>query len=482
MTANHERERTMRKRNSLAAAVLAAALGTAACGEGLTDINVNPNEPTVVAAEYLFTNAVEASISRAMGSTVTMDLTGLWIQHYAESRYTEEDRYELRDQTVQTQWAGFWAGPMQDFNEVVTKGAEAGRPNVEAMGVIMRSWTYQVITDLWGDIGYTDALRGRVPGSENTVAYDPQEQVYKGLVSELAAASAMLDPAGVRMGNADLLYQGDPVKWRRFANSLRLRLAMRMAAADETAARAAFAAGMAGGVMASNADNAVLRYVDNGVDVHPFFAYERNRDDHAISATMVDSLARHADPRLPLYAKLNAGGYYKGMANGTMADPPLDSISKIGAYFSRANAPAYVMTYAEVLFLQAEAVARGWIAGDAAALYRQAIRAHMEMLGIGSAAIDTYLAQPGVAYDGLRSIGVQKWIALYGNGPEAFAEWRRTGHPGLTAGPDALNDGRIPRRLPYPSSEQSLNAANVEAAKARQGGASLNSPVWWDRS
>lgn len=481
MTAKLTRERTMRKRHGIIAAVLTASLGAAACSEGLTDLNVNPNEPTNVNAEYLFTNAQEASISRALGATVTMDLTGLWIQHYAESRYTEEDRYTVNNSTVQTQWAGFWAGPMQDLNEVVTKGEETGRPNVQAMGVIMRSWNYQVLTDLWGDIGYSEALRGRVPGSGNTVAYDPQEQVYKGLLTELAAAAALLDPAGVRMGSADLIYGGDPVKWRRFANSLRLRLAMRMAAADATAGRTAFAAAMAAGPFTGNADNAVLRYVDNGVDVHPFFAYERNRDDHAISATLVDSLARQNDPRLTLYAKLNAGGYYKGMANGTMDDPPLDSISKIGHFFSRADAPAYVMTYAEVLFLQAEAAERGWIAGDAAALYHQAIRAHMEMLGIGNAAITAYLSQPGVAYDGLRSIGVQKWIALYGNGPEAYAEWRRTGFPGLAPGPDALNDGRIPRRLPYPASEQSLNAANVAAAMSRQGGASLNSPVWWDR-
>jgi hypothetical protein len=125
-------------------------------------------------------------------------------------------------------------------------------------------------------------------------------------------------------------------------------------------------------------------------------------------------------------------------------------------------------------------VERGWITGDAAALYRQAITAHMLQVGVAQAAIDTYLAQPEVAYSGLPGIGVQKWIALYGNGVEAYAEWRRTGYPVLTAGPDALNDGRIPVRLPYPSSESSLNAAAVEAAKARQGGATLNSPVWWD--
>ena len=472
----------MRNRKHLGRAAVAGMVGLlAACDDGLTDLNVNPNEPVDVGAEYLFTNAVEASVTRATGASLNLDLVGLWVQHYAETRYTEEDRYELSDSKVQTHWSGFWAGPLQDFTEVVEKGRDAGRPNVEAMGMVMRTWTQQVVTDLWGDVGYGEALQGRTPGSGNTVSYDPQQQVYAGLLGELRTAAGMLTPSGVRMGNADLIYQGDPAKWAKFANSLRLRMAMRMSQADAAAARSEFTAALAAGVFTSNADNAVLWYVDNGVDVHPFHAYYRSAPTHAISATLVDSLARNADPRLPVYAQPNNTGAYRGMANGVIADPPLDPISRIGTFFVRANAPSYLMTYAEVLLLQAEAAERGWIPGDAAALYRQAITAHMLQVGVAQSAIDTYLAQPAVAYAGLPSIGVQKWIALYGNGVEAYAEWRRTGYPVLTAGPDALNDGRIPVRLPYPSSETSLNAAAVEAAKARQGGATLNSPVWWDR-
>lgn len=467
-----------RMRPLLLAAPLAAFLG--ACDHGLTDLNVNPNEPINVGAEYLFTNAVEASVSRALGASLNLDGVGLWVQHYAETRYSEDDRYVLPDGRVQTHWAGFWAGPMQDFNEVVAKGQETGRPNVEAMGVIMRSWNFQILTDLWGDIGYTEALQGRTPGSGNTVAYDPQEEVYRGLIAELRGAVAQLDPSGVRMGNADLLYQGDPAKWAKFANSLRLRMAMRMSGANATVARDEAVAAIAAGVFTSNADNAVLRYLDNGTNVHPFNAYHRTAPTHTVSATLVDSLKRLDDPRLAVYATPNAGGEYRGAPNGVTDEIPLTNFSEFGTFFRRADAPAFVMTYSEVLFLRAEAAARGWVAGDAAELYRQAIRANMEQFGISSTAIDAYLAQPEVAYDGLRSIGVQKWIALFGNGPEAYAEWRRTGHPGLVAGPDAENGGRIPVRWTYPTSEEALNNAAYTAARARQGGATLNSPVWWD--
>lgn len=470
----------MKKILKIAGAVLAAA-AAGACDDGLTDLNQNPNEPTDVGAEYLFTNATEAAVSRALGAGLHMDLTALWVQHYGEMRYTEEDRYELRDPTVNAHWTGFFAGPLQDFNEVVAKGRATERPNVEAMGVVMRSWTFQIVTDLWGDIGYTEALKGREAGSGNAIAYDPQEQVYKGLIAELAGAAGMLNATGLRMGNADIIYRGDPEKWRRFANSLRLRLAMRMSLADATAGRAAFQAALAAGVFTSNADNALLQYVDNGVDVHPIFASQRAAPTHGVSATIVDSLKSLGDPRLGIYANPNAGGNYRGEIPASQTDVSLDSISRIGTFFSRAAAPSYLMTYAEVLFLQAEAAERGWISGDAAALYRAAITAHMQMLGVPAASIATYLAQPRVAYAGLPSIGLQKWIALYGNGPEAWAEWRRTGYPNLRAGPDALNDGRIPVRLPYPTIEQSLNGENLAAAQARQGGATINNPVWWDR-
>jgi hypothetical protein len=211
--------------------------------------------------------------------------------------------------------------------------------------------------------------------------------------------------------------------------------------------------------------------------------YERTRDDHSISATLVDTLKVLADPRLPIYARPNAAGQYTGTRNGNLANPPLATVSRIGTYFAKADASSVIMAYSEVLFLQAEAAERGWMGGSAADLYRQAITAAMSQVGVTPGDITTYLAQPIVQYQGgqqgLRQIWLQKWIALYGNGPEAYAEWRRTGVPELRPGPDALNDGRVPVRLQYPERELSLNKAEVEKAMSRQAGATMNTPVWW---
>ena len=462
--------------------VLAAALG--ACGDGLTELNVNPNEPVSVGAEFLLPSAIVAGAERLHGSSLNMDMVGLWVQHYAEHRYTIEDRYEITDGAVSGHWTNLYAGPLRNLYEVVEKGKEADRANVVAVGTILESWLFQAATDLWGDVGYAQALLGRDSPADMTVTYDTQESIYEGLLANLQAAATMISPAAPKITQGDLIYGGNMDRWRKFANSLRLRVAMRLSEVDPATASSVFSAALGAGVFTSSADDAMVRFVNNGVDVHPIFGYERNRDDHSISATLVDTLKSLSDPRLPIYARPNQSGQYVGTRNGDMSDPPLAQVSRIGTYFSSAATPAVIMSYAEVLFLRAEAAERGWAAGDAAALYREAITTAMSQLGVAAGDIATYLGRSRIQYRGgqagLEQIWLQKWLALFGNGPEAYAEWRRTGVPHLQAGPDALNNGVIPVRLPYPDRERSLNRLAVEAAIARQGGATLSSPVWWD--
>jgi len=464
------------------AAVLIAAMG--GCGDGLTELNENPNQPVSVGAEFLLPTAIVDATERLQGSSLNMDMVGLWVQHYAEHRYAIEDRYEFQDVTINGHWSFFYEGPLRDLYEVKQKGEENEWPNTVAMGTILTSWIMQAVTDLWGDVGFSQALLGRDSPPDMTVEYDTQQDIYNGLLSDLSAAAAMIAPSGPKISDGDLLYDGDMNQWKLFANSLRLRVAMRLSEVAPTVAASEVASAISAGVFTSSADNAVLHFVDNGVDVHPIYGYQRNRDDHSISATLVDTLKALNDPRLPVYAQPNQAGEYVGTLNGDMSDPPLTQVSQIGTWFSSADTPAIIMSYAEVLFLRAEAAERGWAAGSAGDLYAQAITAAMTELDVPAGDISAYLAQPSVQYKGgqagLNQIYLQKWISLFGNGPEAYAEWRRTGVPTLQPGPDAINDGLIPVRLPYPDRERSLNRVAVEAAIARQGGATINSPVWWD--
>jgi hypothetical protein len=476
----------MRRSIRYGAVAVIALLATSGCDNGLTGVNDDPNSPTAVDARYLLPNAITGAVGLTLGTNLHMDLTALWAQQYAESQYNTEDRYDLADSKVQGIWNGYYSGPLEDLHQIIVQGQETSRPNVAAVGMILQAWTMSVVTDLWGDVPYSEALRGVDEGGTTTPTFDSQQSIYDAMFADLAAAPGMMDASGTVIEDGDLIYQGDLVKWGQFANSLRMRLAMRLSEVDEDKAAQQFAAAFAAGGFASNADNAQLNYVGDGTWDYPINAYERDRDDHAISATLVDTLKSLADPRLPLYAKANVYGTYAGMPNG-YDDVPFrhDSVSRIGAPFTSATTPAVIMSYAEVLFLEAEAAERGWISADPADLYARAITANMEWNGIPQGDIDAYLAQSAVAYaggaDGLRQIAVQKWIALYGNGPEAYSEWRRTGYPNLVAGPDAINNGDIPVRLPYPTVEQALNGAHLGQAVASQGGASLNNPIWWDK-
>jgi hypothetical protein len=474
-----------------AAPALALALAAAACDDGLTELNIDPNNPPFVAAPAILPQAQQSAVNRALGSNFNLTMMGLWSQSFAKIQYIDEDRYRLRSTTIDAHWAGFYGDALQDFQKIIEQGDSLSRPNWVAIGSIMQQWTFQVITDTWGDVPYSEALQG---AANTRPKYDAQKDIYYGMMAKLAAASAMIQPSGVSFGSEDAIYGGDMVAWRKFSNSLRARMAMRISNVDPTKAKTEFLAALAapGGVFTSNADNAALHYIGSVPSNNPIYSifHEGQRYDQVISKTMVDSLARLNDPRLPVYADpapngCAGGGVYCGYPNGTVTASDFDALSPIGAAVKEnPAAPSNMMTYSEVLFLMAEAAAKGWIAGSAATYYQDAIRASMEQWGVSEAATNAYLAQPSVAYTGLRSIYMQKWISLYANGPEQFASWRRETvgglhAPYLTPAPNAT-PSVIPLRVWYPASEQSTNEENRDAAVAANGGATLyDKPVWW---
>lgn len=477
----------------VAPALAFALMGVAACDKGLTELNVDPNNPPFVAAPAILPEAEQATVTRALGSNFNLTMLGLWSQSFAKIQYIDEDRYALRSTTIDAHWAGFYGGPLEDFQKIIEQGDSMSRPNWKAIGTIMQQWTFQIITDTWGDVPYSEALLGP---ANTRPKYDRQKDIYYGMMSKLAAASAMIQPGGTSFGGEDAIYAGDMTEWRRFSNSLRMRMAMRISNVDPTKAKAEFLAALAapGGVFTSNGDNAALHYSGAVPSDNPIYAvfHEGQRYDQVIAKATVDSLLRLNDPRLPIYADpapngCSGGGVYCGWQNGITRAPAPDffALSPIGAAFKEnPAAPSMMMDYAEVLFLRAEAAAKGWTAEDPAALYRAGITASMERFGISATDIAAYLAQPGTAYLGLRSIYFQKWIALYANGPEQFASWRRetvsgVHYPGLT--PAAASSRKIiPYRVFYPASEQSTNAENWAAAVAANGGSGLyDQPVWW---
>ena len=469
--------RTLRLLKITRAVALSSAI-LVGCTDDFAGINTNPNAPTDVNARFLVSSAMRDAAEQVLGN----NFLNLWAQHTSRIEYAWDGRYDVRDYSGM--WRAFYAGPMEDFAEIESKGRDVGRPNDQAVGTIMKAWLYQSVTDLWGDVPFSQALLGQ----ENTQPqYDAQQQVYEGVLSELEASANLISVGGPDFEDADLIYEGDMERWRMFANSLRLRLAMRLTDVDPGTAQAAAVSAIGAGVFGSNDDQAIFRWLNELGSNNPWFTGEVERPGGGrISATIVDTLKSYADPRLAVFARPNDDGEYVGHESGLKDGHgiPFPARSKVGARFVRdLDNPSMLMSYSEVLFLQAEAAARGYTSGNAAQLYHDAIRASMEWYDIASADVDAYLADPRVAYDaatGLEQIGLQSWIGFFGQGIEAYSSWRRTGSPNLVAGPDNVTGGLIPRRLKYSEEEQSLNSANLQAAISRQGGADLGDRVWWN--
>jgi hypothetical protein len=494
-------------------AVLALSM-TACDTDKLVRINEDPNNPISAPPGPVFTYATRIAMQHWSGRN-HLNMVGpvLTAQHLALVQYPDDDQYRLDGSVTDADFISAYSDELKNFQAVIDAGKAADEPLFWGPALVMRTLLFGYVTDVWGDVPYSEALKGDAPEPIIQPAYDAQKDIYTGLFRDLNEAVTAIAgaPAGAAsLGAADPIYGGNALRWQRFANSLRARHAMRLANVDPATAQAELNAAISapGGLLASNADNAQLTWPGDGVYDNPWAVNNRTRDDHRLSRTLLNEMVPLDDPRVAVYAQptLANPSVYAGIPNGlTAADANTyaTTASRPGRVFYStarfcpgcsplvgAGFPSFILTYAEVSFILAEAAERGWIAGGspaAAAYYDQGIRASMEQWGVtDAAAINTFLARPEIVYvpgtEGLRRIALQKWIALYTQGVEAWAEWRRTCAPAtVIPGPAALIN-TVPRRYRYSTRDYSLNAANVNAAVARQGPDELTTRMYWDKS
>ena len=466
--------------------VVIAALAVA-CGDDLTETNINPNEALRAEPDYLLTNVIKSSVDTYWGVDNNANSTLLFVQHFAKIQYTDADRYRYTNTSFESTWRSYYSVGIKDLAEIIRVAEQSGNDNYKGVALILRSWLFANLTDLYGAVPYQQATQIT---TFVTPSYDGQDVVYPGILDDLKTAVDLLDPNGPAIAG-DILYGNKIANWIKFGNALRLRYALRIADRLEDKAREVIVDLQDESIISSNAEHARLIYLPSP-NQNPIAANFETRNDYRVSRTIVETLRALKDPRLPVFAARTVDAtdeVYIGLPNGL---PPAEAsaygftkTSKPGNYFLRSEAPGVVLTYAEVLFNQAEAVERGFITGDAEALYEQAITASLQQFGIIDATvINDYLAQPGVQYNTANyqeSIGTQKWISLFGQGPEAFAEWRRLDYPQLTPGPAAVLDGKIPQRFIYPGSEQSLNGKSYRDAVGAQGTDALITKLWFDK-
>lgn len=447
--------------------------------------------------ELLLTNVERNAINRAVRDAWSEG--NLMAQYGARIVFTSFDLFDWGDQ------AGTWETyylAIRDAQALEDIAVTRENTSYEGVSIILQSWMFHMLTDMWGDVPYSQAASAKSEDPIYAPVYDSQEDIYTGLLEDLKRANDLLSGGNLPAIKGDILFDGDLEKWRKFANSLRLRVAMRLSDVQADKARSViaeiFGAPTTYPVFTSNADNAALKFLDNNPNAHPITEESVYRvgsyNEYRIAETMVGLLESFNDPRLEFLADPTANSVIEGdpviegMQNGIVDGPAYEYkggdafLSKFNIdyfYFQSNTNEGRLMQYAEVEFIFAEAAQRGWISSDAKTHYENGIQANFDYWGLDLPA--DYLSRSGVAYDDqLETIINQKYLALFYTDYQGFIEFKRTGFPStIQPGPDAFYNV-YPSRFEYPSKEGALNDVNRQAAIGRQGPDEITTTLWWE--
>ena len=473
---------------------LACLLAMVSCTDDFEDINTNRNEPEAVTADLLLSTVISNTLSNYVNTG--WNNGNIVAQLTAKINFTDFDRYNWGSQ--EGQWRGYY-GNLTEVGLILESARAEGSENTsyEAIALVLKSWIYANLTDGWGSIPYTAAIKGQIDGEFQPV-YDSQESVYTGtdgILANLERANQLLAQGRPIIGG-DLLYNGDLLAWRKLANSLRLRYLMRISNRVDVASQIRQIIDNEP-IFESNDDNAVLQFPATSVSTS--FPISQGRiggfDEHRLSQTSEAVLKGFGDHRLeawfqPTDSPDDDPGLFAGLPNG-LSENNASTFNGGASNVSRLNQALFfdspdavgsaLIQYAEVQFILAEAAQKGWVTGNAQTYYENGVRASFDYWQT-TQDMDAYLAQPGVAYDGqLETIITQKWLASFMVGLEAWYDFRRTGLPSnILPGQDNVNNDQVPVRFLYPDEEQSLNSENYQQAVSSMGGDNINVRGWWE--
>ena len=486
--------------------------------EELTDLNINPTAANELDWRFIFTEGqVWAAENRYVNGRVHLNLCSGLIQHTATINTNPErasgDKYIRHLDSFNAYMDRVYETSMKPIAEVIRQtGAEGLNPemvNLHHMAQVLYILPMHIMTDLYGNVPYSEANRG--VDQIFFPQFDTQEFIYQDMLAKLETAAATIGTGGDEVGTADIFYDGDFTKWKKLANSLMLRLAMRISDVDPGTAEKFVRQAAAGPLMESNDDSAIVPMASG-----PSQWFNQNGISRAlipddwgatqmISKTYIDFLKERNDPRLTVLAVRGVwGGPYLtdaadqiGLPNGLDAETVRDFLGTTETVdreleFSRINPmlldvddPFMLMNYAEVELLLAEAALKGWHSGDPAEHYAKGVRAAMqqwtifdESLAVSDEEVDAYLtANP---FDGSEEmVQLQQWGANFMQWYEVYSNWRRTGVPDLVpVNYDGnISGGQIFRRFEYNTVEAATNPNLVTQGTTPD---NVNTRVWWD--
>lgn len=459
------------------------------CTDKFEAFNTDRKNPATVPGESLFTNAQKEFSDYTNNTNVNINIFKLMSQYWTETTYTDEANYDLVTRNnARNIFDRMYLRVLNDLKEAskiitsteVIASEEGAKQNKLQIIEIMNVLVYSHLVDVFGAVPYSEALN-----SDNVYPkYDMGSDIYKDLFTRLNAALGNLNAGSGSFGSADLFYGGDVAAWIKFGNSLKVRMAITIADADNALAKSAVEAAAAN-IFASNDDDCKLNYLTSSPNYNQLYAdlVASGRKDFVAANTIIDVMNTLSDPRLPAYFTEFNGEYIGGNYGEQSSYSQYSHISDI---VQAPDFPGLMLTYSEVCFYMAEAAERGYnVGGTAEEWYNKGITASFDFWGVSG--VDAYLAKPEVAYATAtgtwrQKIGTQSWLANYTRGVEAYTNWRRLDFPILNLPPEAPTYADIPVRFTFPINEQTLNAVNYKAASDAIGGDLVTTKIFWDKN
>lgn len=484
------------------------------CKKEFFDINENPNSPKTLKLNEILPTA-ELAIGQSLGNELQI-AGGIWAQYWTQnfnsSQYKSFEQYNVSAEALRSPWSLLYNDALTDLNYITKLATEENKPNYVAVATILKAYNFQLLTDAYGDVPFSEAGKGE-EGILNP-KYDAQKNVYDGLIAMLKDGLSKIDlSSDVHPGDDDLIYHGDMSLWEKFGNTVLLKAYLRLSSVDAAKAQAGIAE-----LSSNNAqfvdynETAKIEYYSTGGNTNPLYssyvALGQTRNLIA-SSTATKAFAGLGDERLTVFYTPASGTSYVGVPNGYLGDlntggfpTPPTALSYPGAITggrpdpSSATAPVILLSDYESYFLMAEATERGWLNVGATSedLYNWGIQLSYLALELPAdetdptSAYSVYIAQPDVDFasqsDKLEAIFFQKWYAMCGTQNfEAWTEGRRTGYLEQNMGNTladnkfftrSLNAGGmgVPNRILYPNAEITRNS-NFPGQKP------LDTKLWW---
>ncbi len=477
-------------KNILNISIVFLLLIVSACGN-FDDMNIDPKAPQSADSGHLFASATKTLVDWKSSTSVNYNVMRLAAQYWSQVTYTSESRYEWDGrQVADNMWMELYSRTLSDLEESRKLANEnldiPVRDNQLAQITVLEVYAFQILVDAFGDVPYTEAFAALDNASP---AYDDDETIYGALIEKLDEAIEMFDTSAGSFTTQDLIYSGDVSSWVAFANSLKMRFGVRLLDANPTLGSELITQA-ANGAFTSNTQNAKMSYVANEVVTgNPMYnqLVVSGRTDYVGSNTLVDILNELNDPRRGFFLETSIDSTdYVGLAYGKIASSNYRLFSTVGSMLKESDFPGVLMSYSEVEFILAEAAARGIaVSGTAEDHYNAAVTASIMDWGGSATDAADYLAQPEVALataesgNVMNAIAIQKWISLYNEADQGYAEWRRLDYPVFNP-PVDMEYSDIPVRYKYPVNESSINASSYERAVQQMGGDTQHIKVFWD--